>query len=77
MQDLIAVVAIIIGMSGDIKYPAICKDSYLSDEKIQDVVKAEKALSRKPGCMKIGEETITNGDKAGEIFPIYTCCTSV
>ena len=77
MQDLIAVVAIIIGMSGDIKYPAICKDSYLSDEKIQDVVKAEKALSRKTDCMKIGEETITNGDKAGEIFPIYTCCTSV
>ena len=77
MQDLIAVAAIIVGMSGDIKYPAICKDSYLSDEKIQDVVKAEKALSRKTGCMKIGEETITNGDKAGEIFPIYTCCTSV
>ena len=77
MQDLIAVAAISIGMSGDIKYPAICRDSYLSDEKIQDVVKAEKALSRKTGCMKIGEETITNGDKAGEIFPIYTCCTSV
>lgn len=77
MQDLIAVAAIILGMSGDIKYPAICKDSYLSDEKIQHVVKAEKALSRKTGCMKIGEETITNGDKAGEIFPIYTCCTSV
>ena len=77
MQDLIAVAAIILGMSGDIKYPAICKDSYLSDEKIHDVAKAEKALSRKTGCMKIGEETITNGDKAGEIFPIYTCCTSV
>ena len=77
MQELIAVAAIILGMSGDIKYPAICKDRYLSDEKVQDVVKAEKALSRKPGCMKIGEETITKGDRAGEIFPIYTCCTSV
>ena len=77
MPALITVAAIIFGMSGDIKYPAICKDSYLSDEKVQDVVKAEKALSRKPGCMKIGEETITKGDKAGKIYPIYTCCTSV
>ena len=77
MPTLIAVAAIILGMSGDIKYPAICKDSYLSDVKVQDVVKAEKALTSKPGCMKIGEETITKGDRAGEIFPIYTCCTSV
>ena len=49
MQDLIAVAAIILGMSGDIKYPAICKDIYLSDEKVQDVVKADKALSCKTG----------------------------
>lgn len=77
MPPLIAVAAIVLGMSGDIKYPAICIDSYLKDEKVQDVVKAEKALSRKSGCMKIGEEAITSGDRAGEIFPIYTCCTSV
>ena len=77
MPALIAVAAIVLGMSGDIKYPAICIDSHLSDEKVQDVVKAEKALSRKSGCMQIGEETITSGDRAGEIFPIYTCCTSV
>ena len=77
MPALIAVGAIILGMSGDIKYPAICKDRHLSDEKVQDIVKAEKALSGKPGCMKIGEETITKGDRAGEIFPIYTCCTSI
>ena len=77
MPALIAVGAIVLGMSGDIKYPAICKDSYLSDEKVQDVMKAEKALSRKPGCMKIGEETITKGDRAGKVYPIYTCCTSV
>jgi hypothetical protein len=77
MLTLISVAAIILGMSGDIKYPAICKDRYLSDEKFIDVVRAEKALSRKPGCVKIGEETITKGDRAGEIFPIYTCCTSV
>ena len=77
MPTLIAVTAIILGMSGEIKYPAICMDSYLSEEKVQNVMKAEKALSRKPNCMKIGEETITKGDRAGEIFPIYTCCTSV
>ena len=77
MSTLIAATALILGVSGNIKYPAICKETYLSDEQVQNVAKAEKALSRKPGCMKIGEETITEGDRAGEIFSIFTCCTSL
>ena len=77
MSALIASTALILGVSGDIKYPAICKETYLSDERIQNVVKAERALSRKPGCMKIGEETISEGDRAGETFSIFTCCTSL
>ena len=77
MSTLIAATALVLGVSGDIKYPAICKDIYLSDEQIQNVVKAERALSRKPGCMKIGEEIISEGDRAGETFSIFTCCTSL
>jgi len=77
MPTLIAATALILVASGDIKYPAICKDTYLSDEKVQNVVKTERALSRKPGCMKIGEETISEGDRTGETFSIYTCCTSL
>ena len=77
MPTLIAATALILVASGDIKYPAICKDTYLSDERIKDVVKAERALSRKPGCMKIGEEIISEGDRAGETFSIFTCCTSL
>ena len=77
MSTLIAATVLILGVSGDIKYPAICKDTYLSDEQVQNVVKTERALSRKPGCMKIGEEVISEGDRAGEVFSIFTCCTSV
>ena len=77
MSTVIAATALILGVTGDIKYPAICKDTYLSEEQVQNVVMAEKALSRKPGCMKIGEETITEGDRAGETFSIFTCCTSL
>ena len=77
MTPLTALTALIFAMSGEIKYPAICKDTYLSDEKAQNIKKVVKALSRKPGCMQIGNETITGGDRAGEVFPIYTCCTSI
>ena len=77
MSTLIAATTLILGVSGDIKYPAICKETYLSEEQIQNVVKAEKALYRKPGCIKIGEETITEGDRAGDTFSIFTCCTSL
>ena len=77
MSILITATALILGVSGDIKYPAICKDTYLSDERVQDVVKAERTLSRKPGCMKIGEEIISEGNRAGETFSIFTCCTSL
>ncbi len=77
MPNLIAGTALILAVSGDINYPAICKDTYLSDERVQNVVKAERALSRKRGCMKIGEEIITEGDRAGETFSIFTCCTSL
>ena len=77
MSILITATALILGVSGDIKYPAICKDTYLSDEKVQNLAKAERALSRKPGCMKIGEEIISEGDRTGETFSIFTCCTSL
>ena len=77
MSSLLAATAFLLGVAGDIKYPAICKDTYLSDERVQNVVKAERALSRKPGCMKIGEEIISEGDRAGETFSIFTCCTSL
>ena len=77
MSTLLAATALILGVSGDIKYPAICKDTYLSDKQIQNVVKTERALSRKPGCMKIGEEVISEGDRSGETFSIFTCCTSL
>ena len=77
MPTLIAATALILGVSGDIKYPAICKDTYLSDEQAQNVVKVERILSSKPGCMKIGEEIISEGDRAGETFSIFTCCTSL
>ena len=77
MSTLIAATALILGVSGDIKYPAICKETYLSDVRAQNVVKTERALSRKPGCMKIGEEIISEGDRAGETFSIFTCCTSL
>ena len=77
MSILITATALILGVSGDIKYPAICKDTYLSDEQVQNVVKTERALSRKPGCMKIGEEVISEGDRSGETFSIFTCCTSL
>ena len=75
MSTLIAATALILGVAGDIKYPAICKDTYLSDEQIENVAKTERALLRKPGCMRIGEETITEGDRAGNTFSIFTCCT--
>ena len=77
MSTLIAAATLILGVSGDIKYPAICKETYLSDVRAQNVVKTERALSRKPGCMKIGEEIISEGDRAGETFSIFTCCTSL
>ena len=69
--------ALVFAMSGEINYPAICKDTYLSEEKVENIKNVVKALSRKPGCMQIGNETITEGDKAGQVFPIYTCCISV
>ena len=77
MTPLTALTAIAFAMSGEIKYPAICKDTYLSEEKSQNIKNVVKALARKPGCMQIGNETITEGDRAGEVFPIYTCCTSI
>ena len=77
MSHLIAAGALILGVSGDIKYPAICIPRYLSEEKIENVTKVEITLVRKPGCEKIGEETITEGDRAGETFSIFTCCTSL
>ena len=77
MPTLIAATALMLGVSGDIKYPAICKDTYLSEERVQNVAKVERALSRKPGCMKIGDEIISEGDRAGETFSIFTCCTSL
>ena len=76
-MTLITVTAFILGMSHPIQYPAICKESYLSNEEPQNVDKVIKTLSSKPGCMQIGEEVITEGESAGKIFPIYTCCTSV
>ena len=75
MSTLIATTALILGVTGDIKYPAICKDTYLSDKRVENAEKAEKALIRKPGCMRIGNEVITEGDRAGENFSIFTCCT--
>ena len=77
MTPFTALTALVFAMSGEIKYPAICKDTYLSEEKAQNVENVVKALSRKPGCMQIGNETITEGDRTGEEFPIYTCCTSI
>ena len=77
MPTLIAATALILAASGDIKYPAICKYTYLSDVQVKNVAKTERALSRKPGCMKIGEEIITEGDRTGEIFSIFTYCTSL
>ena len=77
MTSLFAITAFVFAMSGEIKYPAICKETYLSEEKAQNINNIIKTLSRKPGCMQIGNETITEGDRAGEVFPIYTCCTSV
>jgi len=77
VPTLIAVTALFLGVTGEIQYPAICKLRYLSDENIQNINKAEEALYSNPGCMKIGEETITEGDRVGKTFPIYTCCTSV
>ena len=77
MTPLTALTALVFAMSGEIKYPAICKDTYLSNEKAQNIKEVVKALSRKPGCIQIGNETITEGDRAGEVFPIYTCCTPI
>ena len=77
MSTLIAATALILGASVDIKYPAICKDTYLSDEQVQNVAKAERDLFRKPGCMKIGEEIISEGERTGDTFSIFTCCTSL
>ena len=75
MSTLITFTALILGVTGDIKYPAICKETYLSDKRVENVEKAEKALIRKPGCMRIGNEVITEGDRAGETYSIFTCCT--
>ena len=77
MSTLLATTALILGVVDDIKYPAICKHTYLSDERVQNVAKAEKALLRKPGCMRIGEEVVTEGDRAGNAFSIFACCTSL
>ena len=77
MSTLIATTALILGVSGDIKYPAICIPRYLSDEKAQRVAKVEAALSSRSSCQKIGEETIAEGERAGETFSIFTCCTSL
>ena len=77
MSTLIAATVLILGVSGDIKYPAICKDTYLSDVQVKNVAETERSLSRKPGCMKIGEEVISEGDRTGETFSIFTCCTSL
>ena len=77
MTPLAAITALVFAMNSEIKYPAICKDTYLSEEKAQNIKNVVKALSRKPGCVQIGNETITEGDRAGKVFPIYTCCTSI
>ena len=77
MSVLIAASALILGVTGEIKYPAICIPKYLSEENTQSVTKVEKALSRRPDCKKIGEETITEGDRTGDTFSIFTCCTSL
>ena len=77
MSTLIVATALILGATGDIKYPAICIPRYLSDENIQAVTKVEKSLSSRPDCKKIGEETIAEGDRAGDTFSIFTCCTSL
>ena len=77
MNLLTALTALVFAMSGEVKYPAICKDTYLSDVQVKNVAKTERALSRKPGCMKIGEEIISEGDRTGETFSIFTCCTSL
>ena len=75
MSTLISPAALIPGVTGDTKYPAIRKDTYLSDLRVQNVAKAEKAILRKPGCTRIGKEVITEGDRAGDTFSIFTCCT--
>ena len=77
MSTLVAATTLILGVSGDIKYPAICIPRYLSDEKIERVAKVESTLSRRPSCRKIGEETIVEGERAGKTFSIFTCCTSL
>ena len=67
----------VFAIGGEVKYPAICIPRYLSDEKIQSVRSVEEVLSSKHGCMRIGEETIVEGDRAGDTFSIFTCCTSL
>ena len=77
MTPLFIVLAFFLGLGGEIKYPAICKDWYLSNEEVQSVETVTNTLSKRPDCMQIGEETITEGDRVGQVFPIYTCCTSI
>ena len=71
------ITAFLFAIGGQVKYPAICIPRYLSDEKIQNVRAVEEALSSRPGCIRIGEETIVEGDRAGDTFSIFTCCTSL
>ena len=77
MPTIIAATALIPRVSGDIKYPVVYKETYLSDERVQNAIKTERALSSKHGCIKIGKEIISEGDRAGETFSIFTCCTSL
>ena len=61
MTPLFIVLAFFLGLGGEIKYPAICKDWYLSNEEVQSVETVTNTLSKRPDCMQIGEETITEG----------------
>ena len=74
MTPLAAITALIFAMIGEIKYPAICIPKYLSDENTQSAKRVEEALFSRPDCIKIGEETITEGDRTGKTFSIFTCC---
>jgi hypothetical protein len=76
MPTLIAATALILGATGDIKYPAICIPRQLSHENNQTQINTEKDLSRRPD-FKRGEETIAEVDRAGNTFRFFTCCNSL
>ena len=38
MTSLLAITVFVFAMSGEIKYPAICKETYLSEEKVQNTL---------------------------------------